>query len=225
MNSTDKNPTHAHHEGDQATLVDYWEQRYSESEQMWSGKVNPVLAETFEGHAPGDALDLGCGEGGDAIWLAERGWNTVAVDISPTAIDRAGQAAKAANIPSSRLRFVAGDLTNWTPDRQFDLVTCSFLHSWPIEIPRDEILHRAASFVAPGGKILVTAHAAPPSWADDEHVHGHRFPTPESDLEAMTLDSDRWSVLVCEIREREVDRPPHGRVRLLDSVVMAERNE
>src|SRR5689334_23917491 len=91
----------------------FWEDRYSGVEQAWSGRVNQVLADVAAGLSPGRALDLGCGEGADAIWLAQRGWQVTGVDISPTAIARAQRAAEGAAIPSGRIRWHAHDLATW----------------------------------------------------------------------------------------------------------------
>ncbi|HEY4558928.1 MAG TPA: methyltransferase domain-containing protein, partial [Enteractinococcus sp.] len=65
-----------------------WNQRYQESERMWSGKVNTGLESMVSSLEPGTALDLGCGEGADVVWLAEQGWYATGVDISSGAIER-----------------------------------------------------------------------------------------------------------------------------------------
>jgi len=82
-----------------------WEQRYAESDRIWSGRVNVRLAEVVAPLRAGHALDLGCGEGADACWLAEQGWTVVAVDISDTALQRATAAAKAKGL-ADRINFV-----------------------------------------------------------------------------------------------------------------------
>ena len=82
----------------------HWEQHYGERDRVWSGRVNVRLAEVVESREPGDALDLGCGEGADAMWLAERGWHVVAVDISQVALQRAGAEADARGL-SGRIEF------------------------------------------------------------------------------------------------------------------------
>jgi SAM-dependent methyltransferase len=144
------------------SAADFWEERYTESEGMWSGKVNEVLADVAADLKPGTALDLACGEGADAVWLAQHGWQVTGVDLSGTAISRAQQAAARAGLTESTARFIEADLATWQPEHTFDLVTCSFLHAWSIELPRDEILRRATSFVAPGGSLLLTSHGAAP---------------------------------------------------------------
>lgn len=201
------------------TPAEFWEDRYAATDQSWSGRVNAVLADIAGALAPGSALDLGCGEGGDVVWLADHGWAATGVDLSPTAVERGRAAARNRGLEAE---FVAADLATWEPTVRFDLVTASFLQS-PVELPREEVLRRAARWVAPGGHVLVTAHAAAPDWALPEHVRDVVFPTPQGDLRALDLDAAEWSVLVAEVRERD-GHGPHGQTgRMLDGVVLARR--
>jgi SAM-dependent methyltransferase len=201
----------------------YWETRYADQGQLWSGRVNVVLADVAAGLEPGRALDLGCGEGGDVLWLASTGWDATGVDLSPTATVRGGAAAVEAGL-ADRVRFVAADLETWDTDERFDLVTASFLQSWPVEIPRADILRRATRFVAPGGHLLVTAHAAPPGPVAEELL-AYRFPTPAEDLRALGLDGGgrAWTVVSAETRARSASRPDGSRHDLSDSVVLVRR--
>src|ERR1700751_4307286 len=105
-----------------------WEEHYGERERVWSGRVNVRLAELVDAMTPGRALDLGCGEGADAMWLAERGWHVTAVDISQTALDRAAADAAARDVPGS-IDFRRHDLTESFPEGVFDMVSAQFLHS------------------------------------------------------------------------------------------------
>ncbi len=207
----------------QATPAEFWEARYASTDRAWSGNVNQVLADVAGNLAPGRALDLGCGEGGDAVWLARHGWTVTGVDLSPTAIERGRAAAEAAGLTGDAARFEAADLATWTTSERYDLVTTSFLHSWPVLIPREDILRRATDFVAPGGHLLIVAHAAAPSWADPELAREHRFPTPASDLEALALEPGQWRVLVCETSERDVTAPDGTPATLADGVVLVQR--
>ncbi|MBK0419443.1 NAD(P)/FAD-dependent oxidoreductase [Leucobacter sp. CSA1] len=202
--------------------AEFWERRYGESERIWSGKVNRALADLAETWAPGRSLDLGCGEGGDAIWLAEHGWVATGIDLSATAVDRARDAAKARGIPEGRARFVAADLAEWDEPGEFDLVTASFLQS-PVELPREEILRSAAARVAPGGRLVVVSHAAPPPWARAHAAHRSLFPSPSAELASLELDPDAWEVEVAEVRSREATGPDGERAELEDTVIVARR--
>ncbi len=208
---------------DPTTPAEFWEARYSGSDRVWSGRVNAVLAEVAGALAPGRALDLGCGEGGDAIWLARTGWKVTGVDLSVTAIARARAAAAAAGIPDEQIRLVAADLVTWSDGEVYDLVAASFLHSWPVEIPREAILRRAAGFVGAGGQLLIVAHAAAPPWAEPEMGHGHRFPRPADELGALGLDPDRWDIRTAVIRDRQTTGPDGQEARLQDSIVLVRR--
>ncbi len=246
---------HAHGADDHAALhavpVSFWEARYSERDQIWSGRVNAVLADAAASLPPGRALDLGCGEGSDVVWLAEHGWDAVGVDISPTAVRRAQSAAESRGL-ADRAQFVALDLSD--PDSlsqavsgseepaarslsraaarsaapaskgldQFDLVTASFLQS-PVELDRARILRAGAALVVPGGHILVTSHAAPPPWASPDHLAAFRPITPESELAALDLDPTGWEPVVAEIRPRAATSPDGEPAELLDCVVLIRR--
>lgn len=150
----------------------FWEDRYAGTGRVWSGRPNATLADVVAGLAPGRALDLGCGEGGDVVWLARQGWAATGLDISPTAVRRAREAAAAAGLPPERARFEVADLEAWTGQEPYDLVTGSFFQS-PVALDRADVLRRAAGLVAPGGHLLVLSHAAPPPWtAYDADGHG-----------------------------------------------------
>ncbi|MFV0453115.1 MAG: class I SAM-dependent methyltransferase [Propioniciclava sp.] len=221
--------------GDEQTAAEFWEARYADTDQVWSGRVNPVLAAIVAELPPGRALDLGCGEGGDAVWLAEHGWTAVGVDLSPTAVERGRREARARGL-SEEVTLVAADLEAWLADAAdrtastgaaaepgFDLAAASFLQSWPVEIPREAILRQATGVVAPGGRLLVVAHAAPPPWADPALVADRPFPQPEQDRDALGLDPDQWRILVCERRQRAVTAPDGSPATLLDSVLLVQR--
>lgn len=199
----------------------WWEARYAERDGIWSGRVNAVLASVAAALPPGRALDLGCGEGGDVVWLAEQGWDVTGVDLSVTAVERGSRAAVAAGV-EDRTAFVAADLERWTTAARFDLVTASFLQSWPVMIPRAAILRGATRFVRPGGLLLVTAHAAPPHADLPEEMRTYRFPTPTDDLAALGLD-DTWEVRAAELRPRTVTTPDGTTHDTADSVVLVRR--
>ena len=171
----------------------FWEDFYAGGKSRWSGKPNASLVEEVAGLEPGTALDLGCGQGGDAIWLATQGWTVTATDIAQAALDVAAQHAAEAGVTVNWERH---DLAESLPARPFDLVTASFLHS-DVELPRARILRAAADAVAPGGTLLVVGHAPSP-----EHPH-HDLPSPEEVVAEIALPEDGWELQASELRERE----------------------
>ncbi|NYI77618.1 bifunctional NAD(P)/FAD-dependent oxidoreductase/class I SAM-dependent methyltransferase [Nocardioides panzhihuensis] len=201
--------------------VAFWQERYAGSDHVWSGKVNKVLGDVAPGLEPGTALDLGCGEGADVIWLAQQGWRATGIDISSNAVDRARQAALASGLTEEQARFVASDLAGLDGSGGYDLVTASFFQS-PVELPRADILRRAAGLVNTGGHLLITSHAAAPSWADAA-AHEHRFLDAKEELEALELSEDAWETVVLEHRDRPVTSPSGEPATLEDSVVLLRR--
>lgn len=203
--------------------LDFWEQKYAGAGDLWSGRPNHALVEEASPLAPGRALDLGCGEGADARWLAARGWTVTGVDLSATAVARADRAARAEGL-ADRVRWVVTDLVDpagWTVGEPYQLVTACFLQT-PLDFPRAEVLRRAAGLVAPGGRLLVVSHAAPPAWSEVPPGRRHEFPDPEHELADLALDGP-WEVEVAELRERAVTGPDGAPSLLLDSVVRARR--
>ncbi|HWU20834.1 MAG TPA: class I SAM-dependent methyltransferase, partial [Nocardioides sp.] len=133
-----------------------WDERYAGSDRVWSGNPNVRPVEQATGLTPGRALDVACGEGGDAIWLAEQGWDVTAVDVSPVALGKVREHAAARGVPITTAIWDAlGDAVPGAVGA-FDLVTVSFLH-----VPAEDfaaIYRRIAAAVVPGGRLLVTAH-------------------------------------------------------------------
>ncbi|MFC4375985.1 class I SAM-dependent methyltransferase [Nocardia halotolerans] len=199
---------------------EFWEDFYREREQIWTGKVNPILVREVSELTPGTALDLGCGEGGDAIWLAQRGWRVTAVDVSATAMERGARHAAEAGV---RIDWERHDLQQSFPDGTFDLVSAQFLHS-PVERPdeRAQILRRAANAVAPGGVLVIGAHAAAPTWAPSE-MHDHVFPTIEQVLEQLDLAPQQWQVETSELIYTASTSPDGVEGERADSVLRVRR--
>jgi SAM-dependent methyltransferase len=209
-------------DGPEPTVEQFWEARYAGADQVWSGRVNQTLVDVVGNLPIGRALDLGCGEGGDAIWLAQHGWRVTGVDVSRTAIARGAAAAQAAGVPEGRIEWLVADLSSWAEDgRQgtYDLVTASFLHS-PLEFPRTEVLRRAATLVAPGGHLMILSHGALPPWSDH---HEHQFPTAAEEVESLDLPEQEWAVRVVETRSREATSRDGQRAVLDDVVVLVQR--
>ncbi|WP_330330306.1 methyltransferase domain-containing protein [Streptomyces sp. NBC_00536] len=186
-----------------ATGAEYWDARYQESERIWSGKANAILVRETEGVTPGRALDLGSGEGGDAVWLAHHGWRVTATDISAVALERGAAHAAEAGV-ADRIEWQRHDLAESFPAGEFDLVTASFLHSYG-DFPRERILRTAAGSVAPGGILLIVGHAGWADWQQDRPEV--RFPTPEQVVAELELPDGAWEVLLAEEHERAQDQP------------------
>ncbi len=181
---------------------------------------NAVLVDLVEAQhlVPGRVLDLGSGRGGDALWLASRGWLVTAVDVSATAVQRLRDLA-AAQGTAERIRASSRDLTRSLPAGTFELVTASYLHS-PVAIDRDAVLRRAAERLGVGGRLLVVDHAstAPWSWADP----GTRYPTPDQTWASIGLGED-FEPLVLAARERTATGPDGQRATVTDNVLLARR--
>ena len=211
------------HDGESAPdAATFWENRYRESDRAWSGRANAALEHEAADLAPGTALDLGSGEGGDALWLAQNGWSVSAVDISPTALARGRAAAAIAGL-TGRIRWITADLATWQPDGPFDLVTAHFLQS-PVELPREVILRRAAATVAPGGVLLVVGHAEFPPWSKHK-PDGVPLPTADDVLASLELAPERWEILTKAAVDREATGPDGQVATLVDSVLTLRRND
>lgn len=201
---------------------DFWESRYREREQTWSGRPNAALVDVVESMPPGRVLDLGSGEGGDSIWLALQGWVVTAVDVSATALSRARSAAEAAGVETDRIDWIEQDLATWTPQGEYDLVSGCFLQS-PLEFPRYEVLRRMAEQVVRGGHLLVVSHASAPPWAKHGDHDGPELFDAEGEVTALALPSDRWEVVLAENRSRQATGPEGQHAELDDAVVLLQR--
>lgn len=188
----------------------FWDRFYGDKPQVWSGNPNPQLVDRATDLVPGTALDVGCGEGADGLWLAGRGWQVTGVDVSTVALERAAAQAAAAGLT---------DRTTWREDweagERYDLVTAHFVH-----LPRGarEALHRRlAAAVRPGGTLLLVGH----------HPSDHRgrpvgyYFTPEEVV--ADLDPEAWELLVAASPAREVTGHGGGTRTMHDTVVHARR--
>jgi SAM-dependent methyltransferase len=200
---------------------EHWEEHYGERERVWSGRVNARLAEVASTLRPGRALDLGSGEGGDALWLAERGWQVVAVDISDTALKRAREDAESRGL-AERIEFEQVDLSESFPDGGFDLVSAQFLHS-TLPLDRTRIFIRAAEAIRPGGVLLIVDHAGPPPWASKLHHH-HEFPSADEVLETLKLPEAEWERLRVGPAQRDATGPNGENGTLTDNLIVLRRS-
>ncbi|MCT1436513.1 class I SAM-dependent methyltransferase [Brachybacterium paraconglomeratum] len=210
-------PAHAEPDPD-LSPTEYWEQRYSGSERVWSGKVNATMASVVAELAPGTAIDLGCGEGGDVLWLAEQGWTAHGLDISATAVGRAREEAAARGLDGAS--FEAVDLDAWEPEpASVDLVTASFFQS-NVALDRTAILRRAMTALRPGGRLVTVSHAAPPSWAKD---HPAKMVSVQDEAAQLGGHADEWEVEQADERPRAAVAPDGTPGEHLDAVLVLRR--
>jgi len=170
-----------------------WDERYAGEGKIWSGDPNPQLVAEVSGLTPGTALDVGCGEGGDVIWLAHEGWTVTGADFSTAGLARAARHAEAAGV-ADHTEWWQVDAREFSAEgRSFDLVTTHFLH--PPDGGMVEVAGRLAEAVAPGGHLLVVGHA--PSGRHTQMSESHRramfvatdlLPALPDDFEALVVE-------------------------------------
>jgi SAM-dependent methyltransferase len=194
----------------------FWDERYSTSELVWTDRPNEFLVRETASLAPGTALDLACGEGRNAIWLAEQGWSVIGADFSSVGLEKANALAAQRGVS---VAFEQHDATTWAPDGRFGLVAVFYLQL-PLIERRDALLHATAA-VAEGGTLLVVAH-------DRENLeHGVGGPqSPEvlySVEEVVAIARDQGLEIVTAERVRRSVVTPDGDRKAIDTVVRAER--
>jgi 2-polyprenyl-3-methyl-5-hydroxy-6-metoxy-1,4-benzoquinol methylase len=194
-----------------------WDERYGGEGRTWSGRPNAILVAEASDLPPGRAVDLGCGEGGDAIWLAERGWEVTGIDFSEAGLRKAAEHAAERGV-ADRITWRQADLRTWTPGgEQWDLVTSCFLHL--LDHGMVDATRQMAEAVAPGGTLLVAGHHP-----DDAHT-GLRWSLPgvmfTADELAPAVDPERFDVRA-EARPRSETRD--GQTHdVADAVLVARR--
>lgn len=187
-----------------------WDERYRAADRLWSATPNVFVAERLADIEPGVGLDLASGEGRNAVWLAERGWEMVAVDFSSVALER-GRAL------SDQVEFVEADVFSWEPDRTFDLILIAYLQ---VEAePLSQLVERARDWLNPGGELFMVGHDISNL---DEGVGGPQSPDLLWDLDLMLewLDDLRLIEGGIFLRPVEVDGDiAHAR----DTLIRAQR--
>ena len=193
-----------------------WDQRYADLDQVWSGRPNGALVAEVDGLPAGRALDVGCGEGADAVWLSSRGWQVTALDVSKVALERAARAAEDAG---ARVRWVhAGLLDAGLPPASFDLVSAQYPAL--VRTPGQDAERMLLSLVAPGGLLLVVHHAFLTL-----HQHRDNGFNPDDYIgpaEVAALLDEDWRLEVYEERPRSVASGA-GSHHVADVVVRARR--
>jgi len=210
--------THDHSEPDVSEWSEQaWDARYRERTHIWSGEPNAVLVAEVEGLRPGTALDVGAGEGADAVWLARRGWVVTAADLSGVALERAREAAARSGV---EIAWLHADLAERPAPMTYDLVTSFFVH-----VPRASqpaLFANLAAAVAPGGTLLLVGHDLSDLRA------GVRRPNLDemgwSAAEVAAGLGAGWTIEIAQARAREArDHEGHGDV-VHDAVLRARRS-
>lgn len=131
-----------------------WDERYATEELIWKADLNRFLVEEADRLEPGRALDVACGEGRNAVWLASKGWRVTGVDFSHAGLAKAERLAAERGV---EVTWVEADVVEWRPPAaSFDLVIVMYLHM--VAGQRRQVLATAVSAVAPGGTVLVVGH-------------------------------------------------------------------
>jgi SAM-dependent methyltransferase len=197
-----------------------YDQMYRSTPAVWSGRPNRQLVVEGGVLPPGTALDAGCGEGADALWLAERGWRVTGVDFSTVALDRAAGHARARGL-EERVEWVSADVRAWEPgEGRFDLVTAHYLYSSGADLPA--LFARLAAAVAPGGTLLVVGHLMDDVGGDHHHGHGPDLRYTAEDVAAV-LDPAQWTEVRTEVRDRDTAAADRTGNPVPDTVLVARR--
>jgi SAM-dependent methyltransferase len=215
--------SHSHSHGDTIEFTqEFWDDRYRTAGQLWSGQPNAQLVAQAAGLAPGTALDAGCGEGADAIWLARQGWTVTAVDVSAVALERGAAAAATAGEPvAGRITWQREDLLAWDPGpERFDLVSAQYMHFPAAGLAA--VHRRLAAAVRPGGTLLVVAHH-PDDMAADAALHDRADMFRSAQDIAASLDPGQWEVRVADAVGRSATDQDGQPVTVRDTVLRAAR--
>ncbi|MCK9929001.1 class I SAM-dependent methyltransferase [Frankia sp. Mgl5] len=202
--------------GDPAVQAE-WDKRYSEREQLWSGQPNGTLVAEVAALTPGRVLDVGCGEGADAVWLARGGWDVTALEVSGLALERAAGHARDAGVA---VRWVHAELTEAAlPPASFDLVSAQYPAL--LRTPDAAAERALLAAVAPGGLLLLVHHAG----MDTHPAHDSGFDPADYVWPAMVaaLLDDDWEVELNEQRPRVAPDSGAGAHHVDDLVLRARR--
>lgn len=200
--------------GDPAVQAE-WDRRYTERERLWSGEPNGALVAEVAGLTPARVLDVGCGEGADAVWLAGAGWDVTALEVSGVALERAAGHARAAGVAVHWVH--AGLVEAALPRASFDLVSAQYpaLPRTPDAAAECALL----AAVAPAGVLLVVHHAG----MESRPAGGGFDPADYVSLPLVAaLLTDDWQIEVDEQRPRVVPRAGAG-AHHIDDVVLRTR--
>ncbi len=198
----------------------FWDEVHRGRGRSRHGEPHPYLREVLGSLHPGRALELGCGDGATAIWLAAHGWTVTAVDISRVALDAASEHAERAGV-SSHITWQRADLRDWTTHETFDLVTALFLHT-PLELDAPAVLARAAAATRKGGTMLTVGHYTLPPWAWAPADTDGLLSASEL-VAAIGLHEPGWRTILAEEVRRTVTGCDAHASTVLDAVLHAVR--
>ncbi|WP_067464837.1 class I SAM-dependent methyltransferase [Actinomadura macra] len=200
--------------------ITFWDGVYAARPAVTDPRPNDRLTETVTGLPPGEALDLGCGDGGDALWLARRGWHVTAVDISAVAVGRLTGLVRSRGL-QAQVAALRHDLHDAFPQGRFDLICAHYLHT-PFELDRATVLRAAADALRPGGRLLVVDHGstAPWSWNQDPDA---RYPTPRQVAAGLDLDPATWTIERADTPRRIATGPGGRTAEVTDHVLLIRR--
>lgn len=199
----------AHH--GQPETQTQWNERYSSTERLFVTRPNAALVEFTADLSPGTALDVGAGEGRNSIWLAQKGWDVTALDISSVAIGRLREAAESQRL---EIHTIVSDVHSYQEQgKEFDLVVLAYIHFPPEE--RDKLFREVSRAIAPGGHLFVVGHHL-----DSLGAGGPPFPerlyTPE-------MLRNGFPGLKVDVLEAQVRESGDRDVEVLDVVLWASR--
>ncbi|WP_153415916.1 class I SAM-dependent methyltransferase [Nocardia macrotermitis] len=200
--------------------VTFWNDVYANRPTATAPRPNDRLTEIVTPLPPGDALDIGCGEGGDTLWLARQGWRVTAIDISRVAVDRLAALALSHDL-GDRITAEQHDLRESFPQGAFDLISAHYLHT-PFDLDRAIVLREAAHALRPGGRLLIVDHGstAPWSWIQDPDV---RYPSPGEVADGLALDPARWTVERADTPRRIATGPGGQTAEVTDHILLIRR--
>lgn len=195
----------------------YWEEHWAARPEAGDGTLpaNPYIRFETTGLQPTTVLDAGCGTGAEALWLAERGWQVTAADISATALATARIRAIASDLADA-VEWVEVDLSRWTPARTWDLVVTSYAHS---DLGQLDFYRRISSWVAPGGTLLIVGHLH--EHGHHEHQHPADATTSRAGIIGLFADAD-WRIESDYESTRTVHPDGHA-LQLHDVIVRVRR--
>ena len=187
-----------------------WDERYTATDRLWSAEPNVFVADRLSDLEPGAGLDLASGEGRNAIWLAERGWEMTAVDFSSVAVERA-------QAHSTKVNFVVADVLTWEPGESYDLVLVAYLQLPLADF--ESVIRRAVTWIRPGGELFMVGHDRTNI---ENGVGGPQYPEVLWDVDEILPWLEGLEVMEAGVVEREVELDDRLGVAL-DALIRARR--